>query len=86
MPSITLKDIPEHLHETYKRRARAHRRSLQAEILSTLATHAAMPAEDATVSIAEVAGMLKPGRKGVSVQDMDRAVAELARKSWKPPR
>lgn len=86
MPSITLKDIPAHLHETYKRRAKAHRRSLQAEILSTLATHASLPADDSTVSIAEVAGMLRPERKGVSVQDMDKAVEELARKSWKPSR
>ena len=86
MPSITLKDIPVHLHETYKRRAKVHRRSLQAEILSTLAAHASLPAEEATVSIAEVAGMLKPKRKGVGVEDMNRAVAELARKSWNPSR
>jgi plasmid stability protein len=36
MASLTIKDIPPKLHRTLKSRAARNRRSLQAEILSTL--------------------------------------------------
>jgi plasmid stability protein len=36
MVSITLKDIPESLHRTLKKRARLHHRSLNKEVLATI--------------------------------------------------
>lgn len=36
MPSLTIKDIPPKLHRALKARAARNRRSLQAEIVSTL--------------------------------------------------
>lgn len=38
MSTITLKDIPPVIHQTLKSRAKAHGRSLNKEILSTLET------------------------------------------------
>jgi plasmid stability protein len=43
MPSITIKNVPEGLLERLRQRAKEHRRSLQAEVLTVL-EHAA-PAE-----------------------------------------
>jgi len=44
MVSITLKDIPEHLHRALKQRARLHHRSLNKEVLATIegALHGSM--------------------------------------------
>jgi plasmid stability protein len=36
MVSITLKDIPDHLHRALKQRARLHHRSLNKEVLATI--------------------------------------------------
>ncbi len=36
MPSITLKNIPPDLHRALKRRAKAHHRSLNKEVIATL--------------------------------------------------
>lgn len=84
MPSITLKNIPEHLHLTYKRRAKRHARSLQAEILHTLGESADAATDDEpSFSIDEVAGCIKPGKPHASVQDMDRAVDAMFRRKWK---
>jgi hypothetical protein len=38
MVSITLKDIPEHLHRALKQRAQLHHRSLNKEVLATIET------------------------------------------------
>lgn len=83
MASITLKNIPESLHSAYKRRAKAHSRSLQAEILRTLASSASLePASDA-LSVDKVAGMLKPRRKGVTVAQMNKGIDHSLRAAWK---
>jgi plasmid stability protein len=83
MPSITLKNIPEHLHLTYKRRAKRHARSLQAEILHTLGQSAGAGADEASLSVDDVAGSIKPGKPQVSLEEMDRAVEAMFRREWK---
>ena len=83
MASITLKNIPEPLHCAYKRRAKAHSRSLQAEILRTLARSVAEPEGAEELAVEDVAGMLKPQRKGVTVREMDEAIDRSLRESWK---
>ena len=83
MASITLKNIPEHLHLAYKRRARQHARSLQAEILYTLGQSAEVAREEPLVSVDEVAGCIKPVKSHVPAQEMDRAVDGMFRDEWK---
>ncbi len=83
MPSITLKNIPEPLHCVYKRRAKAHARSLQAEILHTLACNVSTADEANQLTVDDVAGMLKPQRKGVTIQQMDQGLEQSLRESWK---
>lgn len=83
VPSITLKNIPEHLHLTYKRRAKRHARSLQAEILHTLGRLADESADDPVLSVEEVAGMIKPAATQVSLDEMDRGVDAMFRRQWK---
>ena len=87
MSSITLKNIPKHLHTAYKRRAAQHARSLQSEILHTLneslASGGGAEERDSPLSVEDVAGIVKPSSQGVSLGDMDRAVAEMFREEWK---
>ena len=83
MASITLKNIPEALHCIYKRRAKAHSRSLQAEILHTLAQGVAIQDEASQLAVADVAGMLKPPGKGVTVQQMGKGIDQWLQESWK---
>lgn len=86
MASITLKNIPKHLHAAYKRRAAGHARSLQSEILHTLnealASAGSPEAQEPSLCADEVAGMIKPFRRGVSLKEMDAAVSERFRKKW----
>lgn len=82
--SITLKNIPEPLHCAYKRRAKAHSRSLQAEILRTLANSVDASEDDSGgLAVGDVAGMLKPRGKGLSIRDMGEAIDRSFRSSWK---
>lgn len=84
MASITLKNIPEPLHCAFKRRAKAHSRSLQAEILRTLANSVDASEDDsAGLAVGDVAGMLKPRDKGLSIRDMREAIDRSFRSSWK---
>lgn len=83
MASITLKNIPESLHSAYKRRAKAHSRSLQAEILRTLASSASLEPAFDTLPVDKVAGMLKPHRKGVTIEEMNKGIAQSLRDSWR---
>jgi len=83
MASITLKNIPESLHGAYVRRAKAHSRSLQAEILQTLAQCVASPDVTGQLEVKDVAGMLKPRRKGVTIQQMHEEIDPSLRQSWK---
>jgi plasmid stability protein len=52
MPTITLKDIPRPLHRDLKKRAAAHHRSLNKEVIATLqnATAAARPLDRASLA------------------------------------
>jgi plasmid stability protein len=83
MASITLKNIPEHLHLTYKRRAKQHARSLQAEILHTLGQATGVATEELELSVDDVAGCIKPVKRHASLQEMDRAVDAMFREEWK---
>ncbi len=83
MASITLKNIPEPLHCAYKRRAKANSRSLQAEILQTLSRGVAVPDETELLEVGDVAGMLKPKRKGVTVAQMEEGISRALGESWK---
>lgn len=83
MASISLKNIPEHLHCTYKRRAKAHSRSLQAEVLFTFAQGVAMQDEVSQLAVADVAGMLKPQTKGVTISQMNKGIDQWLKESWK---
>lgn len=83
MASITLKNIPEPLHCAYKRRAKANSRSLQAEILQTLARGVVAPDETKPLAVGDVAGILKPKRNGVTVAQMEEGVSRGLRESWK---
>lgn len=83
MASITLKNIPEALHCTYRRRAKAHSRSLQAEILHTLAQGVSMQDEATQLAVEDVAGMLKPQTKGMTIEQMDKGIDQWLQASWK---
>lgn len=83
MASITLKNIPESLHATYKRRAKAHSRSLQAEILRTLASSASIEPMPDPLKPDQVAGMLKPRRKGISLAEMNQGIDQSFRDTWR---
>lgn len=83
MASITLKKIPDRLHRDFKRRALANRRSLQAEIILTLEQSLGADVGADALDVGAVAGMLKPRRKGVSVDEMKTAVETEFRKQWK---
>jgi plasmid stability protein len=86
MSSITLKNIPKHLHTAYKRRAARHARSLQSEILYTLSESLASSVsgeEEPRLSTEEVAGIVKPARQEVTLGEMDAAVNEMFREEWR---
>jgi plasmid stability protein len=83
MASITLKNIPESLHCAYKRRAKANSRSLQSEILQILSSCVTMADDAGELAIDDVAGMLKPQRKGVTVPQMEEGINRSLRESWK---
>jgi len=84
MASITLKNIPEPLHCAYKRRAKANSRSLQAEILQTLARGVVASDETKPLAVVDVAGILKPKkRKGVTIAQMEEGISLGLRESWK---
>lgn len=83
MPSITLKNLPEHLHLTYKRRAKRHARSLQAEILHTLGQSADETPDEPELSVDDVAGCIKPSKPKASLQEMDPAVDAMFLREWK---
>ena len=80
---ITLKNTLEHLHLTYKHRAKQHARSLQAEILYTLGQSAEVVRNEPPVSVDDVAGCIKSAKPHVSLQEMDPAVDAIFRKEWK---
>jgi plasmid stability protein len=83
MPSITLKNIPEHLHRTYKRRAKRHARSLQAEILHTLGQCAEEYGDDTMLTVEEVAGCIKPARTHVTLAELESGVDAMFLDQWK---
>ncbi len=67
----------------YKRRAKQHARSLQAEILYTLGQSADENVDDRVLKVEEVAGCIKPARSQVALEEMDSAVDVMFRQQWK---
>lgn len=82
MASITLKKIPDRLHRSFKARAKANHRSLQAEIVRTLEQSLGQGDEGDAIDVSLVAGMLKPKRKGVTVEAMKTALDADVKKKW----
>lgn len=82
MPSITLKKIPDRLHRSFKARAKANHRSLQAEIVRTLEQSLGQGEDGDAIDVSMVAGMLKPKRKGVTVEAMKTALDADVKKKW----
>lgn len=82
MPSITLKKIPDRLHRSFKARAQANHRSLQAEIVRTLEQSLGQGEDGDAIDVSMVAGMLKPKRKGVTVEAMKTALDADVKKKW----
>jgi len=83
MASITLKNIPEDLHALYKWKAKRNSRSLQAEIIETLKRKALPPELEEEKSLDEIVGMLVPKEGGKSIEEMNAAVDQMFRESWK---
>jgi plasmid stability protein len=82
MASITLKKIPDRLHRSFKARASANHRSLQAEIVRTLEQSLGQGDDGDAIDVSFVAGMLKPKRKGVPVEAMKTALDADLKKKW----
>jgi plasmid stability protein len=82
MASITLKKIPDRLHRSFKARASANHRSLQAEIIRTLEQSLGQGDEMDAIDVSLVAGMMKPKRKGVTIEAMKSALDTDVKKQW----
>lgn len=82
MASITLKKIPDRLHRSFKARASANHRSLQAEIVRTLEQSLGQGDEVDAIDVSLVAGMLKPKRKGVTVEAMKTELDADVKEQW----
>lgn len=73
MPSITIKDIPRHVHLRLKERARRNRRSLQQEILLTLEQSVTSSRVAPEEWLAETRNLRKQAGRGLSPAQIDRA-------------
>jgi hypothetical protein len=84
MASITLKNIPEDLHALYKRRAKTNSRSLQAEILKTLADEVDLnPSEGEKIyEVDDLIGILKYDGPAKTIEEMNEGVAKMFRETW----
>ena len=84
MASITLKNIPEDLHALYKRRAKKNSRSLQAEILKTLADEVDLNSseEEKIYEVDDLIGILKYDGPPKTIEEMNEGVAKMFRETW----
>jgi len=76
MKSLTLKNIPDSVHQTLKHQAEAHHRSLNKEILSILENAAGGPLyrrPDADQVLFEVREMRKKFKSSLNLEEMDKA-------------
>lgn len=58
-------------------------RSLQAEIVHTLAERAVPQDNEPQVKVDALVGILASGKKALSIEEMNEGVDQLMRKSWK---
>lgn len=75
MPSLTIKDVPAKLHRALKARAERNRRSLQAEIVSTL-EQALRPRP---VPAAEILERVRRFRERIRVRTTDDEIRRFKR-------
>ena len=86
MATITIRDLPEHLHLILKQRARRNRRSLNQEVIAELAevnSSETFGVEEqqrvrlrAEWMIKKAAGLRKPIKRVLSARDIDSAKRE----------
>jgi plasmid stability protein len=86
MPTITIRDLPEHLHLILKQRARRNRRSLNQEVIAELAevdaseTFGVEEQERVRLRaewmIKKAAELRKPVERALSARDIDSAKRE----------
>jgi plasmid stability protein len=75
MPSITLKDLPRDLHRRLKLRAKAHRRSLNGEVIATL--------QAATSAVAQVDPEMMVREAREARTRFKRSIAATEISAWK---
>ena len=70
MPSLTLKDIPQRLHQQLRERAERNRRSLSQEAIACLEQVVTAKPVDADARLAKIRA-LRAGVKPVSVREIE---------------
>jgi len=71
MKSITLKNVPDDLHQRLKDRAARHHRSLNSEIIASLESAVRSELVDAREFIARVRALRPPGHEGLTQEDFN---------------
>ena len=71
MKSLTLKNIPDDLHQRLKQRASRHHRSLNSEILASLESSLRSQPVDAEAYIARVRKLRPKGHEKITQADFD---------------
>ena len=74
MPTLTLRDVPQQLHAWLKRRASAHRRSLNQEVIALLEAVRGTARERAPKLRAEE--LLEIGRRCAALPELDARSAD----------
>ena len=71
MATITLKNIPNDLHQRLKERATRHHRSLNSEIIASLEAILRSAPLDPTAYIARIRRLRPPGHERLTQKDFD---------------
>ena len=71
MTTITLKNIPDELHQRLKERASRHHRSLNSEILASLEAILRSEPLDPKAYIARIRKLRPPGHERLTEEDFD---------------
>lgn len=80
MPTLTIKSLPDALYQDLKRRAAAHRRSLNSEVLVCLEQAVAAPPADPAATLARVDAL----RARLRVPPLTAAVLDEAGADGRP--
>ncbi len=71
MTTITLKNIPDELHQRLKERASRHHRSLNSEIIASLEAILRSEPLDPTAYIARIRSLRPSGHETLTLEDFD---------------